>query len=581
MPGIAKTDQGKRIFVMTRGATGSIVAVLLALGQFGLAADTLAQATGSHEQVTQRYLETPAGRKPRVVITADPELDDNNSLIRYVLHAADFTTEGLIYASSMFHWRGDGEGGRQNLPARQYNRNGLDLCPCTSWRWSQDERFIDDIIDAYEVAWPNLVVHDPEYPTADELRSKIRWGNVSFEGEMAHDTDGSDLIKSLLLDDVDEPIYLHAWGGQSTINRALASIEEEFAGTALWPEIRAKVVSKAVIHPSGDQDETGYTYLRTHWPDIRYGVGGGARPVGMSYGAQANAHPDDRELYSAAWMAENVRSKGPLGWMVRVWGDGRRMVDNDPFDYFHLAGLTAEELWGKGYDVWTAPQARGEFLGEGDTFTFLSLIDNGLEGWRQGNRGDPDSYALAADITSSAREPNSGPPPLGAPDWVLQLRGLSPSAARASGIGVAGSATPGWGEEGGDPTQNRFLRPVMNDLAGRLDWATMSNYAEANHYPEITLAQPQIVASRGERVRLTASVADPDHDTVAVDWWPFEGNGTYRGEITLEGAEGLHTSFVVPDDAQPGDTIHIVAEANDQSDMVPLTRYARAVVTVR
>jgi hypothetical protein len=29
------------------------------------------------------YLETPPGQKPRVVITADPELDDNNSLIRY------------------------------------------------------------------------------------------------------------------------------------------------------------------------------------------------------------------------------------------------------------------------------------------------------------------------------------------------------------------------------------------------------------------------------------------------------------------------------------------------------------------
>lgn len=565
---------------MSRGLIESIVTALCTVGLTVFPGQAWAQQSAS-DRAARQYLETPSGKKPRVVITADPELDDNNSLIRYVLHAADFTTEGLIYASSMFHWKGDGEGGTQNLPARQYNRNGLDLCPCTSWRWSQEERFIDDIIDAYEVAWPNLVVHDPEYPTPDELRSKIAWGNVAFEGEMAEDTEGSDLIKALLLDDIEEPIYLHAWGGQSTINRALASIEEEFRGAPQWPEIRAKVVAKAVIHPSGDQDETGYTYLRTHWPEIRYGVGGGARPVGMSYGAQANAHPADRELYSAAWMAQNVRSKGPLGALVRVWGDGKRMVDNDPFDYFHLAGLTPEELWGKGYDVWTAPQARGEFLGEGDTFTFLSLIDNGLEGWRQENRSNPQSPALADAITSSARAPNTGPPPLGAPDWVLELRGLSPADIRASAIGVAGSVTPGWGEEGGNPSQNRFLRPIMNDLAGRLDWATKSNYAEANHYPEITLVQQRVMAARGERVTLAATTHDPDRNPVTVGWWQFEGNGTYGGAIALDDAEGLETSFVVPEDARSGETIHVIAEATDQSPLVPLTRYARAVITVR
>jgi hypothetical protein len=77
-----------------------------------------------------KYLETPPGKKPRVVITADPELDDLNSLIRFVLHSADYKTEGLIYASSMYHWKGDGTGKTQNLPSRQYNRNGRDWCPC-------------------------------------------------------------------------------------------------------------------------------------------------------------------------------------------------------------------------------------------------------------------------------------------------------------------------------------------------------------------------------------------------------------------------------------------------------------------
>ena len=191
------------------------------------------------------YLETPAGKKPRVVITADPELDDNNSMIRYVLMSDGYQTEGLIYASSQFHWTGDGTGKTLNVPNREYNRNGLNLCPCTSWRWNPNERFIDDIVDAYEKADPNLRIHSKGYPSPSELRSKIKWGNVQFDGEMEKDTDASNQIKSLLLDNTNEPIYLHAWGGLSTIARALKSIEEQYKNTPKWSAIRAKVISKS------------------------------------------------------------------------------------------------------------------------------------------------------------------------------------------------------------------------------------------------------------------------------------------------------------------------------------------------
>ena len=53
---------------------------------------------------------TPPDKKPRIIITADSELDDNNSLIRFLLYSSDFRVEGLIYASSQFHWKGDGKG---------------------------------------------------------------------------------------------------------------------------------------------------------------------------------------------------------------------------------------------------------------------------------------------------------------------------------------------------------------------------------------------------------------------------------------------------------------------------------------
>ena len=136
-------------------------------------------------------------QKPRVVVTTDPELDDSNSLLRYLLYATDFRTEGLVYASSQFHWKGDGTGKKFSVPDREYFRFGQKLCPCESWRWAPGERFIDEAVDVYERVYPNLRVHDGAYPTPAELRSKIRWGNVEFDGDFSKDTPGSNLIRDL------------------------------------------------------------------------------------------------------------------------------------------------------------------------------------------------------------------------------------------------------------------------------------------------------------------------------------------------------------------------------------------------
>ena len=65
-----------------------------------------------------------------------------------------------------------------------------------------------------------------------------------------------------------------------------------------------------------------------------------------------------------------------------------------------------------------------------------------------------------------------------------------------------------------------------------------------------------------------------------VKWWRFDNNGTYAGAVTLDAAEGPTTTFRIPADAKAGDTIHIIAEANDDRTL-SLTRYAHAVVTVK
>ena len=45
--------------------------------------------------------ETYEQARPRIIITADPELDDNNSLIRFLLYSSDVQIEGLIYKQAV------------------------------------------------------------------------------------------------------------------------------------------------------------------------------------------------------------------------------------------------------------------------------------------------------------------------------------------------------------------------------------------------------------------------------------------------------------------------------------------------
>src|SRR3954453_20096955 len=116
-------------------------------------------AAGSQEP--GRGTPTQESSRPRVVVTSDPELDDSNSLVRYLLYSTDSRTERLVYASNQFHWKGDGTGKKHSVPGREYTRFGLNQGPMESWRWASGERFIDDAVETYEKVHTNLRVHNP------------------------------------------------------------------------------------------------------------------------------------------------------------------------------------------------------------------------------------------------------------------------------------------------------------------------------------------------------------------------------------------------------------------------------------
>lgn len=497
---------------------------------------------------------------PRVVVTTDPELDDANSLIRYLLYSSDFRTEGLVYASSQFHWKGDGTGKKLSVPNREYSRWGLNLCPCASWRWAPNEHYIDIAVATYAQVYPNLRVHNPNYPTPAELQAKIRWGNVAFDGDISEDTPGSDLIKALLLDDEPGPVYLLAWGGQSTIARALKSIQLQDSGTPQWPAIYQKVSRKAILSPSGDQDDTYATYIHPNWPDIKSlpaGVGG----IALGYEAQTRVSAADSVYYSSDWTRANISSRGAFGALYRVWGDGKQMVQGDIFDYFGLSGYSADQLKAKGYIVWTPPRPKGEFIGEGDTFTYLNLLDNGLQGYMDATPGGWAGHGPGGATAATGQIPLPRIT-INSYDDLLRLQVMAAARPRPPSS---------------DPD---FTRGAQNDLAARLLWSVTPTYAGANHEPRVSIRGSTAVSARpGETVRLEGLTSDPDGDAVTVRWWQWREVGSYPGKVTFSNPTALATSVQVPTDAVPGQTIQLVLEATDAGTPA-LTRYQRVVVTV-
>ncbi|QEE28936.1 DUF1593 domain-containing protein [Terriglobus albidus] len=517
-----------------------------------------------------------SANKPRVVITADPELDDNDTLIRAILYTTDFNVEGLVYQESTFHWKGDGKGTTQFRPA--WGAARAKTCPegCTTYRWPfpEKEAFIDHIVDAYAKVYKNLKVHNPEYPDPALLKSKIKWGNVEFEGDFSRDTDGSNLIKSLLMDDKPGPLYVTAQGGQSTIARALRSIYMECHDKPQWQSVKEKISRKLVIIPFGDQDGTYNSYIKPNWPDV---AEWSLAMVEYGYGIRGSLSPENMVYISGPWTRENVLNQGPLGALYRVWQDG---VVMDPTDTF---GFTVDKLREMGRQA----QEKDSFISEGDTPTFLNLLNNGLRAqngrwggwggiWRDGAgpmlniipiQGPlpPDDAGFAPGLAAQGQKNPNVPDIANAPAPQARPQGMRRSPLPPEVLAL----------------NNRFFAASQNDFAARLKWSVTPNFKDANHEPKVTVKGPlDLTAKAGSTVALQGAASDPDHNSVKVKWWQYKDAGSYGGSVRIDSPEALKTNIVIPADAKVGDTIHLILEGTD-SGTPALTQYQRVVITVQ
>jgi hypothetical protein len=476
--------------------------------------------------------------KIRTIVTTDMESDDLASLVRYTLYANDLENQGLVYTSSKYHWEGDGKNTSFFLPNREYNTSQ------TSWRPTGTSTIEDHLLKAYAEVYPNLIVHDPTYPSPEHLLSITKIGNVDFDGEMAKDTAGSDLIKKLILDSDPRTLHLQAWGGTNTIARALKSIEDNYSTQPGWNRTKSEISSKVVILASGFQDNTYEEYIAPNWPAIRVEELSAAYDT---WGFNCNKGagnirdlPENNIYYQGEWTKKYIQT-GPLGSLYRSWLDGQTTFGGgDQLDVFGDPD--------KAPSGWCKPMEKYDFLSEGDNVVFNPLLPTGLQ--------DPSDANIGG--WGGRRVQNSTNPNL----WVLV----------GKEIGQNGSDIENW-------TTDRWVAAVQNDFAARMHWTLTSSYGESNHTPTVKIrGSKTIKAKAGKEVKLAARTSDPDGDRVAVEWWQYREEGTYPGTVIVKGVNGGAT-VLVPQDAQQGQTISVIAQATDDGE-IPLTRYDRVFIVV-
>lgn len=476
-----------------------------------------------------------AQSKPRTIVTTDGEVDDMDTFIRLLLYANEFDIEGIVYTSSQWHYAGDGKGTKfiseMPMTERLYGER-------TDLRWTGTE-WAQDLIDKYAVSYPNLIKHDKNYPTPGYLKSIIRVGNIDFEGEMSKDTEGSDYIKTILLDDKPGPVYVQTWGGTNTLARALKSIEDENRGKAEWNEIYKKVSEKTIIYAVLDQDATYRKYVAPNWPEVRV-IYNSAQFWSFAY-MWPRVVPDKlKPLMSGPWFKENIKfNHGPLLENYFCWGDGQK-IPGDP-DHTH------------GDPEQAAKQnlSQYSFISEGDSPAYFFMLNYGLRSIE-----DPAYGGLGGRFIKSATNPHR---------W-------------EDGNEVT-DFDPYTGKNETSYPQIRWIETLQNDFAARADWC-VSDYSHANHAPIVKLKQSEnITAKAGSKIKLAGTAIDPDGNQVTYLWWQYREAGSYNGTVSISGSDKEKVTVELPPDAKKGETIHIILQVSDKSSPT-LTRYQREIITI-
>lgn len=185
-----------------------------------------------------------------------------------------------------------------------------------------------------------------------------------------------------------------------------------------------------------------------------------------------------------------------------------------------------------------------KYISEGDTPSFLHLVNNGLDahldytlgGW--GGRAAFDAPKFPRHLTDR------------------QL------------------------EEGGDKHKMfwRWVPAAQNDFATRMDWC-VKEFKDANHHPVVKVDGGLTREVKpGATVKLSATATDPDGNDLTYRWWQYHEADSVKATVAITGSDSADTaSFVVPN--EPDKQFHVILEVTDNGTP-PLTHYRRVIVSM-
>ena len=448
-----------------------------------------------------------ASEKHRIIVLTDieNEPDDAMSLVRFLTYSNQWDVEGLIATTSVHQKR-----------------------EIATWR-------IKEILEAYGEVRDNLEKHEQGYPAKDYLMSVVKEGRSDYGmnavGE-GMDSQGSDWIIQNVDKDDSRPVWVLVWGGPNCLAQALWKVKETRS-----PEELAEFVSKLRVYTISDQDDSG-PWIRKTFPDLFYIASPGFHRYGGYHYAtwsgisgdhfHARCDGGNYSLVENAWLDKHIRSKGPLG---------------KQYPYM-------------------------KYLMEGDSPSFMFLIDNGLN--------DPDH-----------------------PDWGGWGGRYELYQPRTEKWFLEPETRPLWtnvqdevfGHDGRWHTTNhatiwRWREHYQYDFAARMDW-TIKDYEDANHPPVPKLDHEEyLTAKSGERIILSAEGStDPDGDNLSYKWFHYQEPGTFvlgtarTGDaVKINDADMANAWFTAPKRGRMG-TMHIIVAVTDHGTPA-LTRYKRVIITI-
>lgn len=392
---------------------------------------------------------------------------------------------------------------------------------------------IKKILFAYQKVLPDLLKNEKGYPSYEELLSKVKKGlpvyGMEGVGENKN-SEGSDWIVYVLEKPDNRPVWFCVWGGTNVLAQALWKIQH--TKNAADAE---KLYGKIRVYAISDQDDTG-PWIRKTFPNIFYVVTPGynysnAAWLGMSFPFPGS----DTTVVSKNWLAKNIQQ-----------GHGA------------LGASYPDVAYGM----------------EGDTPSFLNLIDNGLNdpqhpdfgGW--GGRYEfylPEFHDSNTGIFKRDKWPKDEPETriiwTNAEDSVTGIDGKEYKSAQA--------------------TIWRWRQAYQNDMAARIEWCSKP-FNECNHPPVPKLAMPDSFSVKsGELFYLNADgTYDPDGDSMSYLWFQYKEAGTYPGIVSFKPyASNLYNLPVTAPQVNKPETIHFILQVTDKGTPA-LTRYKRVIVKV-